>query len=122
MTAARRAELSGFPKEEEFAWPMLRAVNDVCWVKSLLRMCPPSVGASLSRPALAAARPTIGSIAPAIPHIVSPPCRAACAGPAGTSMRGQSRYHPLQPPPRHSSFQVRCGAREDRSRSSSCCE
>ena len=26
MTAARRAELSAFPKEEEFAWPMLRAV------------------------------------------------------------------------------------------------
>jgi hypothetical protein len=27
MTAPRRAELSGFPKEEEFAWPMLRAVH-----------------------------------------------------------------------------------------------
>jgi len=27
MTAARKAELSGFPKEEEFAWPMLRAVH-----------------------------------------------------------------------------------------------
>lgn len=27
MTRARRAELSGFPKDEQFAWPMLRAVH-----------------------------------------------------------------------------------------------
>lgn len=27
MTAARRAELSAFPREEDFAWPMLRAVH-----------------------------------------------------------------------------------------------
>jgi hypothetical protein len=27
MTAARRAELAAFPGEDEFAWPMLRAVH-----------------------------------------------------------------------------------------------